>query len=136
MSASEDTGSSIPTDTSPEALEAAEVAWYDDLDMTTVFVAGFVSTVATIIIIAVVQGLYYQWQNDAIRAVEVETYISPAQAIVNAQKETLDEGVLPVSLTTGRIDGEMYYPKADQRVLISLEAAKQKVMKEMGGATN
>ena len=45
--------------TSPEALESESVAWYDDLDMTTVAVAGFVSTVLTVVIIAVVQGLYY-----------------------------------------------------------------------------
>ena len=41
--------------TSPEALESESVAWYDDLDMTTVAVAGFVSTVLTVVIIAVVQ---------------------------------------------------------------------------------
>ena len=116
--------------TSPEALESESVAWYDDLDMTTVAVAGFVSTVLTVVIIAVVQGLYYQWQFDAIRRVGSETYISPAESIVNAQKETLTSGALPTSLTE-RTDGDMYYPMADQRVLISLDEAYKKMRSEM-----
>lgn len=116
--------------TSPEALESESVAWYDDLDMTTVVVAGFISTVLTVVIIAVVQGLYYQWQFDAIRRVGSETYISPAESIVQAQKETLTSGALPTSLTGGS-ESSMYYPMADQRVLISLDEAKDKVIAEM-----
>ena len=116
--------------TSPEALESESVAWYGDLDMTTVVVAGFISTVLTVLIIAVVQGLYYQWQFDAIRRVGSETYISPAESIVQAQKETLTAGALPTSLTGGE-GSKMYYPMADQRVLISLDDAKDKVIAEM-----
>ena len=131
MSDTQDSSGAVPTDTSAEALEASEKAWYDDLDMTTVVVAGFVSTIATVVIIAVVQGLFYQWQNDAIRNVSKENYISPAQEIVDWQKESLDEGVLLGQLTD-RVDGEMYYPNADKRVLISLDQAKAKVIQEMG----
>ena len=130
MSVSQENGPEEARDTSPEALESESVAWYDDLDMTTVFVAGFVSTVLTVVIIAVVQGLYYQWQFDAIRRVGSETYISPAESIVQAQKETLTAGALPTSLTGGD-KSEMYYPMADQRVLISLDEAKDKVIAEM-----
>ena len=130
MSASQENETEEARDTSPEALESESVAWYDDLDMTTVFVAGFVSTVLTVVIIAVVQGLYYQWQFDAIRRVGSETYISPAESIVQAQKETLTAGALPTSLT-GRTDSSMYYPMADQRVLISLDEARTKVIAEM-----
>ena len=131
MSDTQDSSGAVPTDTSAEALEASETAWYDDLDMTTVVVAGFVSTIATVVIIAGVQGLFYQWQNDAIRNVSKENYISPAQEIVDLQKESLDEGVLLGQLTD-RVDGEMYYPNADKRVLISLDQAKAKVIQEMG----
>lgn len=131
MSDTQDSIEAVPTDTSAEALEASEKAWYDDLDMTTVVVAGFVSTIATVVIIAVVQGLYYQWQNDAIRNVSKENYISPAQEIVDWQKESLEAGVLLGQLTD-RVDGEMYYPNADKRVLISLDQAKEKVIQEMG----
>ena len=131
MSDTQDSSGAVPTDTSAEALEASEKAWYDDLDMTTVVVAGFVSTIATVVIIAVVQGLFYQWQNDAIRNVSKVNYISPAQEIVDWQKESLEEGVLLGQLTD-RVDGEMYYPNADKRVLISLDQAKEKVIQEMG----
>ena len=50
MSASQENETEEARDTSPEALESESVAWYDDLDMTTVFVAGFVSTVLTVVI--------------------------------------------------------------------------------------
>ena len=130
MSVSQENGPEEARDTSPEALESESVAWYDDLDMTTVVVAGFISTVLTVVIIAVVQGLYYQWQFDAIRRVGSETYISPAESIVQAQKETLTAGALPTSLTGGS-ESSMYYPMADQRVLISLDEAKDKVIAEM-----
>ena len=114
---------------SPEALEAAPKAWYDDLNMTTVLVSGFVSTILTIVTIAIVQGLFFQWQYDAIKSRKGDTFVSPGQAIIASQKETLSDGSLPTELT-GRIDGSLYYPQADKRVLISMDEAKKKVLDE------
>ena len=60
---------------------------YDDINTPVIFLVGFISTIATFLTIAFVQGLYYQWHDYQVRIVETEN--TPVLKIVEDQKQNL-----------------------------------------------
>lgn len=116
---------------SPEALEAAPKAWYDDLKMDQVIVAAFVSTVLSLASIFFVQGLYAQLTSAEINAKDKRDLISPGQAIINGQIELLEKAQAPAVLTE-RTDGDRYYGELGSAQLSTIDAAKKATLEAYG----
>ena len=73
---------------------------YDDINATAIIIVGLISALFTFLIIAFVQGLYYQWNNSYVRERSTETVNKPVVTLINKQKAMLDgneeAGTIPI----------------------------------------
>lgn len=63
---------------------------YDDINTPAIIVVGLISALFTFLIIAFVQGLYYQWNNSYVRERSTDYVNKPVKKIIDGQKRTLD----------------------------------------------
>ncbi len=63
---------------------------YDDINTPAIIIVGFISALFTFLIIAFVQGLYYQWNNSYVRERSTEYVNKPVKKLIDDQKRTLD----------------------------------------------
>lgn len=85
---------------------------YDDINTPAIIIVGLISALFTFLIIAFVQGLYYQWNNSYVRERSTDYVNKPVKKIIDAQKQALDGN-----------------PEAGT---ISIEEAMNKVLAEYG----
>ena len=63
---------------------------YDDINTPAIIIVGLISALFTFLIIAFVQGLYYQWNNSYVRERSTDYVNKPVKKIIDAQKQALD----------------------------------------------
>lgn len=71
---------------------------YDDVNTPVIVLTGVLSAIITLLIIMLVQGMCYQWQNSYLK--ERDGIVNtPARELIEAQKKVLDggEGIMPIS---------------------------------------
>lgn len=80
------------TDTNQDSAHDShhEKPSYDDINTTAVVVVGLISALFTFLIIAFVQGLYYQWNNSYVRDRSTDYVNKPVIAIIDGQKRALE----------------------------------------------
>ncbi len=78
---------------------------YDDVNTSAIFLVGIISSIVTILIISVVQGLCYHWQS-SVTAEQNKKYSSIlVKPIIDGQKKVLEggDGVLPITEAMNRV---------------------------------
>jgi hypothetical protein len=85
---------------------------YDDINTTAIIIVGLISALFTFLIIAFVQGLYYQWNNSYVRERSTDYVNKPVLTVINNQK--------------GMLEGD------EEAGTISIEKAMEKVLAKYG----
>lgn len=69
---------------------------YDDVNTPVIFMVAFISAALTFLVIALVQGMSYQWEKAYLKKMEVVSV--PAAEEVAAQKKVLEggDGIVPI----------------------------------------
>lgn len=87
------------TNNSSHDSHGREKPSYDDINTTAVVVVGLISALFTFLIIAFVQGLYFQWNNSYVRERSTEYVNKPVKKLIDNQKNMLngtEEGTIPI----------------------------------------
>ncbi len=95
---------------SPDTHVVPEKPSYEDINTPVIILVGVISSIVTFMIIALVQGMCYHWENSKIRARSNEVVSMPARQYIDEQKKILAGG-----------DG-----------IISIDDAMKKVIEEFG----
>lgn len=80
------------TDTNQDSAHDShhEKPSYDDINTPAIVIVGLISALFTFLIIAFVQGLYYQWNNSYVRERSTDYVNKPVKVLVDAQKQALE----------------------------------------------
>lgn len=84
-----DINEDITSDAGHESGEREKPS-YDDINTPAIIIVGLISALFTFLIIAFVQGLYYQWNNSYVRERSTDYVNKPVLKVINKQKSMLE----------------------------------------------